>query len=60
MLVYRYKRKKEVENMFKKVLSTLAAAAFVFGAFSKISVLPNVANACSSVCCAHNGDMWDN
>ncbi len=46
--------------MFKKVLSALAVVAFVFGAFSKMNVLPNIENACAYACCDHDGDVWDN
>ena len=46
--------------MLKKVFSTLTAVAFAFGAFSKIDVLKNIANACSYVCCEHNGAGWSN
>ena len=46
--------------MFKKVCSTLAALAFIFGGFSKINIFKNITNACSYICCAHNGDGWDN
>ena len=46
--------------MFKKVFSTFAAAAFMFGSFSKVNVLQNFSDACSYVCCEHDGDVWDN
>ena len=46
--------------MFKKVFGTLAALAFVFGGISKINIFKNITNACSYICCDHNGDMWDN
>lgn len=46
--------------MIKRVLSSLAAVAFVFGAFSRVNVLHNVSDACSYACCDHNGAGWDN
>lgn len=54
------KSKRRLKDMLKKVFSTLTAVAFAFGAFSKIDVLKNIANACSYVCCEHNGAGWDN
>ena len=46
--------------MLKKVFVTLAAVAFVFGTVSHTSIPKNLADACSYVCCDHNGDGWDN
>nr|DAH98332.1 MAG TPA: hypothetical protein [Caudoviricetes sp.] len=46
--------------MFKKVCCSLAALAFLFGGVSKTKVFQNITNACSCICCDHNGDMWDN
>ena len=46
--------------MFKKVFGTLAALAFVFGGISKTNIFKNITNACSCICCDHNGDGWDN
>ena len=46
--------------MFKKVFGTLAALAFVFGAASQTSIPKNLADACSYVCCEHDGDLWPN
>ncbi len=46
--------------MTKKVCSTLAALSLVFVGFSKTNIFKNIANACSCICYAHNGDTWDN
>ena len=46
--------------MLKKVFGTLALVAFVFGAVSQTNIFKNIANACSYICCDHNGDGWPN
>ena len=46
--------------MLKKVFGTLAVLAFVFGAVSHTSIPKNLADACSCVCCDHDGDVWSN
>ena len=46
--------------MIKKMVTTLAAAAFVFGTLPKTSIFKGLANVCSSICLEHDGDGWDN
>ena len=46
--------------MIKKVFGTLALVAFVFGAVSHTNIPKNLADACSYVCCEHDGDGWSN
>ena len=51
---------KRRSKYFKKVFRKLAIVAFVFGATVKTDFIKNLVNACSYVCCAHNGDEWGN
>ena len=49
----------EVKNMFKKVFGTLAAFALIFClAPDKSNIPARVSDACSYVCCDHDGDLW--
>lgn len=59
MVKLKYKQKGG-KNMLKKVFGTLAVLAFVFGAVSHTSIPKNLVDACSYVCCEHDGDGWDN
>ena len=45
--------------MFKKVFGVAMALAFVFGMASQSNIASSVADACSYVCCDHDGDGWD-
>ena len=59
MVKSKYKQKGG-EIMIKKMVTTLAAAAFVFGTLPKTSIFKGLTNVCSSICLEHDGDGWDN
>lgn len=46
--------------MFKKIISSVALMALVFGVAPKTNIAKNLANVCSYVCCDHDGAGWDN
>ena len=47
--------------MFKKICGTLVAVTFAFGTMFQIgSIFKGLVNACSYVCCDHDGDVWSN
>lgn len=46
--------------MFKKITAVVVSAGLFFSGFSLTGLGSSLENACSYVCCDHDGDMWDN
>ena len=46
--------------MIKKILAAMGAAALILGGVSQIGVNCGVKDACSYICCEHDGELWRN